>query len=150
MQKVTVTKEMIQNYFSRMKGRNFDPNHPFCRICSTISFSGKKPLEINYFCVGETVYRVTYPNGQKGFYHVSCIDAPEGMHQKIMVEEILRLDVDKWNGLEDFITELVEKNFTDKKVISRIQERFNCSHSTAWRRLGQFKAHSKNSSSMSV
>jgi len=87
---------------------------------------------------------VTYPNGQKGFYHTKCIDdPPERMDQKIMVENILRYDVDKWNGLEDFIKNLVQKRVSDKKIRAKIKERFNCSPTSAWRRLREFQANRK-------
>ena len=58
--------------------------------------------DLKYFHVGETVYQVTYPNGQKGFYHIACVDGPQRKDRQMIVEEILRYDVDKWNGLEDF------------------------------------------------
>jgi len=145
MKKVFMTKQMVQEYFSRMKDRKFDPNYPFCRICSKIVFFKGKLIsaksDLKYFHVGETVYQVTYPNGQKGFYHIACVDGPQRVDQKIMVEEILRYDVDKWNDLEDFIRSLVEKKLSDKQIIAEVGLKFNCSHTTAWRKLRNFKSH---------
>ena len=144
MKKVIMTKQMIQNYFSRMKDRKFDPNYPFCKICSKIVFFRGKHIsvksDLKYFEVEETVYQVTYPNGTKGFYHVSCIEAPQTMDQKIRVEDILRMDIDKWNGLEDFIRDLVEKKVSDKQIMAEVGLKFNCSYTTAWRRLRHFKS----------
>ena len=144
MKKVVMTQDMIDAYFSRMKDRKLDPNYPFCRICSNLVFFRGKKLSvkstINYFHAGETVYQVTYPNGTKGFYHIECVDAPKREDQKIMVEDILRYDVDKWNGLEDFIKGLVEKKVSDKQIITETSLKFNCSYTTAWRRLREFKS----------
>lgn len=144
MKKMVMTQEMIQNYFSRMKDRRLHPDYPFCKICSNIVlFRGKKisaKSTINFFQEGETVYEVTYPNGEKGFYHTKCIDDAERMDHKIMVENILRYDVDKWNGLEDFVKNLVQKKVSDKKIRAKIKERFDCSPVTAWRRLREFQA----------
>jgi len=143
MKKAVITQAMIDAYFSRMKDRKFDPNYPFCRICSRVPRDGCiGNIEVNYFNVGETVYEVTYPNGTKGFYHIKCVDDPERMDQKIRVEDILRYDVDKWNGMEDFIKNLLEKKLPDKKAIARIMKRFNCSYTTGWRRLNQFRNRS--------
>jgi hypothetical protein len=145
MKKVVMTKQMVQDYFSRMKDRKSDPNYPFCRICSKIVFFRGKHIsaksDLKYFHVGETVYQVTYPNGQKGFYHIACVDGPQRKDRQMMVEEILRYDVDKWNGLEDFIRDLVEKKTSDKQIIEEVGLKFNCSRTTAWRRLRRFKSH---------
>lgn len=147
MKKVVMTQEMIQDYFLRMEPRRFDPNYPFCKICSHIIFVRGKQISANstikYFQAEETVYQVTYPNGQKGFYHVKCIDDPERIDQKIMVENILRYDIDKWNGLKDFIENLVEKKVSDKKIRAKIKERFNCSPTSAWRRLREYQGKCK-------
>lgn len=147
MKKVVMTQDMIEAYFSRMKDRKFDPNKPFCRICSCVPgdksnarFMHPESIRINYFHVGETVYEVTYPNGQKGFYHIGCMDDPKREDQKIMVEDILRYDVDKWKGVEDFIGSLVEKKVSDKQIITEVGLKFNCSYTTAWRRLRDFKS----------
>ena len=150
MKKTVVTHEILDDYHERKKGREeYEPTHLFCPLCSRWRLRRRtvytewerknfRPV-VNFFKVGDEVIMVQYPNGAKGYYHVTCFEDPKNAKA---VENILRLDVDKWNGVNNFIRTLVEKKLSDKQIIAEICSKYRCSYSSGYRRLRQFRSQS--------
>lgn len=139
MRKVVITEDMVRHWSILHRESDWVPKGPYCRLCSTLvrvrrRVNRRKSL-IYYFEVGEEVYRVDYPNGTYGLYHVACVEDPANADK---LKNILRMDVDRWDGLTDFLTELSEQNPTERQLIDRVKARFNCGHTTAWRRVKAF------------
>ena len=102
-----------------------------CGICSERRLH--RPV-INYIHAGEECYEVHFANSGIAYYHVACM---EGDRPK--VQTIKSLDVDKWNGIDKFIESRMCNNQSDSQIMGEIATEFKCSHTTAWRRLREFK-----------
>ena len=158
MKKVTITQEIIDEFKKRHEHRPEKWKSKFvCKLCLPLWRASKKglaeywqPLPRNYFKDGQEVYEVTYPNGQIGYYHVLCVDKLRELSRDkklvktypfyfIQLEDILRYDIDRWQGINTFIKDSVDKNQTDKQVIANVMSRFDCGHTTAWRKLRAFR-----------
>jgi len=134
MRKIIMTREIRRAFYQKRKGntgRN-KPKLPYCKICSDLTKQRRRV--VNYLHAGDEVYEVHFANGGISYYHVDCMDRNSSIAQTIK-----SLDVDKWNGLEEFIRTQVDRKLGDKHIIHQIAEQFNSSYTTAWRRLREFK-----------
>ena len=132
MKKIVMTRELFRAYYARRKGksREFRPKYPFCAICSDLDHWKAKTIRI-----GEPCYEVHYTSGGLGYYHVECLD-----NGSAHAEKVIRLDKDRWHGLNDFIKRLVGNNtLKDAQIIQAIATRYNCGKVTAWRKLKDFR-----------
>lgn len=132
-----MTREIRRAYYQKRKGNTSrsKPKTPYCGICSDLT--KQRPI-VNHLHAGDECYEVHYANGGIGYYHTDCMDNPKDPSQQMKIANIKSLDVDHWNGVEDFIKPLVDRKLADKQIIAEIERQFNCSHTTAWRRLREF------------
>jgi hypothetical protein len=139
MRKVVITEEEIRHWAILHRESDWTPRKPYCKLCSNIvkvhRRVSRRRSQINYFRAGEEVYRVDYPNGTYGLYHIECIEDPKNADK---LKNVLRMDVDRWDGLKDFLNELSKEDLTERQLIDRVKARFKCGHTTAWRRVKAF------------
>jgi len=155
MKKAVMTQEVIDDFKLRHMHRPEKWQTAFsCKLCVPLWRASKQGLAEYWqqwpratFKAGQKVFVATYPNGTVGYYHVVCLDRLRTLLEKqdanadsylFTIREILRYDIDKWRGVEDFIKPLVKKERTNKDIITEIASRFNCSSTTAWRKLRAF------------
>jgi len=155
MKKVVMTQEIIDDFKQRHMHRPDKWQTAFsCKLCRQLWRASLQNLAEYWqqhpratFKAEQEVYEVTYPNGTVGYYHVLCVDRLRELCERkgkdvpyfcMELEQIFRYDIDKWRGVKAFIKPLVEKKLSDKQVIAEIALRFNCSHTTAWRKLRAF------------
>ena len=155
MKKMVMTQEIIDDFKQRHMHRPDKWQTAFsCKLCRPLWRASKVGLAEYWeerlkptLRAGQEVYVVTYPNGTVGYYHVLCVDRLKELREKQVdnsfgflfeIEEILRYDIDKWRGVQDFIKPLVQKEHSKQHIIAEIMTRFNCSHTTAWRKLRAF------------
>jgi len=137
MQKIVMTREIRREWYNKRIGATSlkRPKFPFCSICSRLGRYGGAI----YLKSGEEVYLVEYPNGTHGYYHVECMNNPKTPDQQAHVERIKILDIDHWRDIDSFIKGLVEKKLGERQTIEQIVEQFECSYTTAWRRLRAYQ-----------
>lgn len=142
MKRVVMTKEIIKYWNILHREAHWTPHKPYCKLCSNLFFRRghlvRSKSEIKYFAEGEPVYKVEFANRTVGYYHVECIDNPKDKWMRRKVETICNLDVDKWLELENFLKELSAQNLSKRQMIDKVKVEFNCSHSTAWRKVSAF------------
>jgi len=156
MKKTIMTQEIIDKFNKSQEKRL--PKHRVaftCKLCPDLFNASQNGL-VEYwqpsfqpvFKADQEVYAVTYPNGTTGYYHIQCMDRLRKLHVQygekqpfyfMTLENILRLDVDKWQEINTFIETLIEKKLSDKHIIEAISSKFECSHTTAWRRLRYYQ-----------
>ena len=127
MKKIVMTREIRRAYYLKRKGNTSrsKPKVPYCGGCSDLT--KRRPI-VNFIKPGEECYEVHFANGGVGYYHLDHV-----------ADTVKSLDVDKWIGIDEFIKTQVDKQFSDKQIMAEIARQFNCSHTTAWRRLRGFK-----------
>ena len=132
MQKIVMTREIAKRFCLRRqyKSQKYRPRFPFCSICSDLDHWKATRIKVDEEC-----YAVDFTSGGTGYYHIECIDKG-GPH----AEKVIRLDKDRWHGLNDFIKRLVGNNtLKDAQIIQAIATRYNCGKVTAWRKLKDFR-----------
>ena len=139
MKKIVMTQEILDEYKEKWKGRMpLKPDWLYCKLCSNLKY---RHGVAKGFRPGETVYKVTYQDGNVAYYHVECIDKAETIYSpwyKSLIKRIGILDANTWQDLPDFLETLggIEK----KEKIKRIMQRYGCSHTTAWRKLKAYQS----------
>ena len=90
MEKVTITKEMLQDYYKRWKKRRQRPQTLFCKLCTHLARGTRQhPASyVGYFNEGDPAYKITFRNGTEGYYHIDCFDNPKDEHREWMIENI--------------------------------------------------------------
>lgn len=134
MKKIVMTKQILDEYAEKWKGRMpLKPDWLYCKLCSNLRY---RHGVAKGFRPGEAVYRVQYQDGNAAYYHIECIDKEEttkSPYHKSLIERIRMLDTDTWQDLPDFLESL--EGLPKKEKIKRIMDRYGCSHTTAWRKL---------------